>query len=100
MGYKTETHRHRQEYGGYQRKEVGEVVKCKGGQIYGDGRGLTLGGGHTMQYTNYVSEICILETYMILLANVTSINFIRNEFLKKNVEEKEPLCTVGGNVNW
>ena len=33
MGYKTETHRHRQYYVGYQR-----VVKGKGGQIHGDGR--------------------------------------------------------------
>ena len=33
--YKTETHRHRQQYGGYQR-EGGGVVKGKGGQIYCD----------------------------------------------------------------
>ena len=33
---KTETHRHRQQYGGYQRGEGWESVKDKGGQIYGD----------------------------------------------------------------
>ena len=48
MGYKTEsnkrtkkkikTHRHRQQYGGYQREGEWEVVKCKGFQIHGDGR--------------------------------------------------------------
>ena len=42
VGYKTETHRHRQQCGGYQRKGVGGV-KGKGGQIYGDGRQLDLG---------------------------------------------------------
>ena len=37
---------------------------------------LTLGGGHTVQYTDLVPQkcICILETYKILLTNVTSIN--------------------------
>ena len=38
MGYKTETHRHRKQYGGYQRESVGGIVKGKGGQIYGDKR--------------------------------------------------------------
>ena len=32
---------------------------------------VTLGGGHTMQYTNHVSQKCTLETYIILLTNVT-----------------------------
>ena len=39
VGYRSETHRHRQQYGGYQREEWrGGVVKGTGSQIYGDGR--------------------------------------------------------------
>ena len=53
MGYKTETHRHRQQYGGYQRE--GGTVKGKEGQIYGEKRLFALGGGHTVQYTDHVS---------------------------------------------
>ena len=37
---------------------------------------LTWGGGHTTQYTDHVSQNCTLETYMILLTNITSINLI------------------------
>ena len=54
MGYKTETHGHRQQYGGYQRKG-GRVVKGKGGQIYDDRDDLTLGGGNTVQHTDQVT---------------------------------------------
>ena len=36
---------------------------------------LNLGGGHRMQYTDDVSENCILETYIIVLTSVKSINF-------------------------
>lgn len=36
-------------------KGVGEVVKGKGGHIYGDRDYLTLGGGHTKQHTDSVS---------------------------------------------
>ena len=43
--------------------------------------GLTLGGGHTVQYTDHASQNCALETYTILLANVTPIN------LKKNIKK-------------
>ena len=32
---------------------------------------LTLGGGHTMQYTDDVSHKCTLETYVTLLTSVT-----------------------------
>ena len=32
---------------------------------------LTLGGGHTMQCIDHVSQKCILEIYIILLTNVT-----------------------------
>ena len=35
---------------------------------------LTLGGGHTKQYAGHVSQKCILDTYIILFINVTSIN--------------------------
>ena len=37
---------------------------------------LILGGEHTMQCTDHVSQKCTLETYMILLTNVTPINLI------------------------
>ena len=37
---------------------------------------LTLGGEHTMQYTDDVFQNCTLETCIILLTNVTSINVI------------------------
>ena len=39
-------------------------------------RDLSLGGEHTMQYTDDVLLNCTLETYIILLTNVTSINLI------------------------
>ena len=55
VGWKTETHRHRQQYGGYQREGGWGVVKGQECQIYmvmeDD---LTLGGGHTMQYSDHV----------------------------------------------
>ena len=38
--------------------------------------GLTLGGGHTVQYTDLARQKCTLETSMILLINVTPINLI------------------------
>ena len=37
---------------------------------------LTLGGGHTMHYSDHVSWNCIPETYIILLTQVTLINLI------------------------
>ena len=40
---------------------------------------LALGGGHTMQYTDHVTQKCTLETYIILLNNVTPINLIQNK---------------------
>ena len=43
---------------------------------------LTLGGEHAVQYTNDVLKNCTLETYIILLTNVTSINSI-TLFLKE-----------------
>ena len=50
-GYKTETHRHRQQHGGCQRGEGGDVVK--GGKCMVTEDDLTLSGGHTMQCTGY-----------------------------------------------
>ena len=38
---------------------------------------LTLGGEHTIQYTDDVSENCTPETYITLLTNVTPINSIK-----------------------
>ena len=47
---KKNPNRRRPQYGDYQRESrVGEVEDDKG-QINGDGRGLTWGGEHTMQY--------------------------------------------------
>ena len=40
--------------------------------------GLTLGGGHTMQYKDYVSQKYALQTYMTPLTNVTTINLLEN----------------------
>ena len=37
---------------------------------------LTSGGEHTIQYTDDISQNCSLETYIILLTNVTPINLI------------------------
>ena len=37
---------------------------------------LTLGGRHTMKYTDAVAQKCTLETYVILLINVTPINLL------------------------
>ena len=37
---------------------------------------LILGGKYSMQYTDDVLQNCTLETYIILLANVTPINII------------------------
>ena len=37
---------------------------------------LTLGGEHTMQYREGVSQKCVLETYVILFTYVTPINLV------------------------
>ena len=37
---------------------------------------LTLGEGHSVQHTDHVPQKCTLETYMILLTNVTEIHLI------------------------
>ena len=56
------------------------TVKEGLGGTEGDGRRINLDGEHTMQYTNDVLENCTLETYMILLINVTPINSIKKQF--------------------
>ena len=40
---------------------------------------LSLGSKHTVQYTDHVLQNLTLETYIILLANVTLINCIKKE---------------------
>ena len=60
---------------------------------------VTLGGGCTVQYTRHESWKCTLETYMILLINVTSINLIKNneklinKIIKARVKIKKK-CTI------
>ena len=49
----------------------GEGEEGKGGQNMVTQGDLTLGGEHTMQYTDDVSQNCTLGTYIILLTNVT-----------------------------
>ena len=38
---------------------------------------VTLGGGHTMQYTGDVSQNCTRETSIIVLINATPVNVIK-----------------------
>ena len=38
---------------------------------------LTLDGEHTIQYTGDVLQNCTLETYILLLTNVTPVNSIK-----------------------
>ena len=47
--YKTQTARHRDQDGGYQR-ERGGLVKDQGSQIYGDRTWFDFGGGYKLQY--------------------------------------------------
>ena len=48
---------------------------------------LTLGGEHTIQYTDDVLQSCTPETYITLLNNVTPINSIKK--LKKELLGEE-----------
>ena len=41
-------------------------------------RDLTLDSDHTMRYTDAALYKCTLETYVILLTNIASINSIKN----------------------
>ena len=60
-------------------KEGGGIEKDKGGGVkqMEIEEGLTLGGEHTMQYTEDVLQNCIFETYIILLTKVTLRNLIK-----------------------
>ena len=60
----------------YQRKGGGVLVKGKGDQIYVT-EDRTLGGGHIMPYAGDVSQRCTLETYVILLTKVTTMNLMK-----------------------
>ena len=44
---------------------------------------LTLGGEHTVQYTDDVLQNCIPETYIILLTNVTPIKTTKKKKMSK-----------------
>ena len=55
-------------------KEGGDIVKGKGAKYLLTQDDLTFGGGHTMQYTDHLSWKYTLETYIVLLNNVTPIN--------------------------
>lgn len=46
--------------------------------------GLTLGGGHTVQYTDLVSRKGSVETYMTQSTSVTPINLIKTKNNFKN----------------
>lgn len=63
-----QTHRHTQQYGGYQKEEgSGEgkrVNRVKYMMMEGD---QTLGAEHTLQYTNEALQNGIPKTYMMLL---------------------------------
>ena len=39
---------------------------------------LTLGGEHTVQYTDDILQNCTSEMYIVLLTNVTQLNSIKN----------------------
>lgn len=55
----------------------GEIEEGQGGQIYILMEDLTLGNERTMQYTDDILQNCTVETYIILLTNVTPINLIK-----------------------
>ena len=64
----TNTHRHRQEYGGDQREGGWGTVKGKGGQIYGDGRRFDFGWwAHSV-----IHRSCIIEPYPRDLYDLTN----------------------------
>lgn len=53
------------------------------------GGGLTLGGGHTVKYTDLVSLKCTPETFMILLTNATLMNLLKTIKIKINIYYKQ-----------
>ena len=46
---------------------------------------LTLGGEHTIQYTDIILQNYTLETYIILLTNIFLINLINIKQIKNKV---------------
>ena len=48
------------------------------------GDDLTLSGGHTMPYTDHVSQRCTLEAYMIILTYVHPMNMRMAQPQKKS----------------
>ena len=52
---------------------------------------LTVGGGHTMQHTDRVSQNSKLGTYIILLNTVTTINLIKK---KKDKQEQHAINRI------
>ena len=73
----TKTQKHRKQNGGYQREGVWELQKREKGVKYiVPEEDLILGGEHTMQYTDDVSQNGTFETYITLLTNVTPINLV------------------------
>ena len=84
VGYKTEIHRHRPQYGGHQREGGTEIVKGKGVKHRVPEDDQTLGGGHTMPYTDHVSQRCTLEAYMIILTYVHPMNMRMAQPQKKS----------------
>ena len=53
------------------------------------GRDWTLSGECMMQYADDVLQSCTLETYIVLLTNVTTINSIEKKIQEKKKEEKK-----------
>lgn len=64
MAYEIETHRHRQHYGGYQKKGSRKDYKVKRVKYIMIEENFNLGGGHRMCYTDDVQQTCTLETYV------------------------------------
>ena len=66
MGMKTDTQKHRQQYGSCQKEAGWGVVKGKLGEIYGDGKWFDFGW--------WVHNVMYAWKYIILLSNVIPIN--------------------------
>ena len=60
----------------FTRRNGVELVKKKEFKYMMTEDGLTVGGEHTVQYTDSISQKCVLKTSMILLTNATPINLI------------------------
>ena len=60
-------------------------MKGKGAKYTVMEEDLTLGGEHPLHYTDDVLQDCTLETYIILLTNVTLINLIKIHSTKNKI---------------